>query len=285
MELPVRFPGHRIGRNKHPSCSQQRRRRGFLELDPSSGQRRDAHPGPPVLIALIDPKRLTRESLLKMLSDSLPKDVALVGASTSNELIRSTEVHGTGTKLNRIIVYIRSASVTDDWVQEQLQLIKTRWDDIPVIMISDREDPKNIISALNNGVRGYIPTSIGTKVAVAALTLIQAGGTYVPADALRTETAGISGRAEQKQGQTGVEDEFDLTSGELSVIDLLRQGKPNKVIALQLNMRESTVKVHVRNILKKLHVSNRTHAATVANRVLGVTETSDLFDITTTTRV
>ena len=33
-------------------------------------------------------------------------------------------------------------------------------------------------------------------------------------------------------------------------------------------MRESTVKVHVRNILKKLRVSNRTHTATVANRLL-----------------
>jgi DNA-binding NarL/FixJ family response regulator len=53
----------------------------------------------------------------------------------------------------------------------------------------------------------------------------------------------------------------------LSVIDLLRQGKPNKVIAVNLQMQESTVKVHVRNIMKKLRVTNRTHAASVANRL------------------
>jgi regulatory LuxR family protein len=41
------------------------------------------------------------------------------------------------------------------------------------------------------------------------------------------------------------------------------------LIAAELNMQESTVKVHVRNILKKLHVANRTHAASVANRMLG----------------
>jgi DNA-binding NarL/FixJ family response regulator len=36
-----------------------------------------------------------------------------------------------------------------------------------------------------------------------------------------------------------------------------------------LDMQESTVKVHVRNILKKLNATNRTHAAFVANRLLG----------------
>ena len=57
-------------------------------------------------------------------------------------------------------------------------------------------------------------------------------------------------------------DQLNLTSRELAVINLLREGRANKVIAIKLNMRESTVKVHVRNILQKLRVSNRTHAAT-----------------------
>jgi DNA-binding NarL/FixJ family response regulator len=61
----------------------------------------------------------------------------------------------------------------------------------------------------------------------------------------------------------------DLTPRELSVIDLLREGKPNKLIAARLEMQESTVKVHVRSILKKLNATNRTHAAFVANRLLG----------------
>jgi Bacterial regulatory proteins, luxR family len=49
----------------------------------------------------------------------------------------------------------------------------------------------------------------------------------------------------------------------------LREGKPNKLIARQLDMQESTVKVHVRNILRKLNAANRTHAALVVNRLLG----------------
>jgi DNA-binding CsgD family transcriptional regulator len=64
---------------------------------------------------------------------------------------------------------------------------------------------------------------------------------------------------------------MDLTPRELSVIDLLREGKPNKLIARQLDMQENTVKVHVRNILRKLNAANRTHAALVANRLFGQT--------------
>jgi DNA-binding NarL/FixJ family response regulator len=52
------------------------------------------------------------------------------------------------------------------------------------------------------------------------------------------------------------------------VIDALRRGKPNKIIANELNMRESTVKVHVRNIMKKLNATNRTQVAYLATRLL-----------------
>jgi DNA-binding NarL/FixJ family response regulator len=63
--------------------------------------------------------------------------------------------------------------------------------------------------------------------------------------------------------------ELNVTPDELSVLDLLREGNSNKLIAAGLNMEESTVKVHVRNILKKLCAANRTEAACVANRILG----------------
>jgi DNA-binding NarL/FixJ family response regulator len=65
----------------------------------------------------------------------------------------------------------------------------------------------------------------------------------------------------------GLSNEIALTPRELSVVALLREGKPNKLIAAQFEMQESTVKVHVRTILKKLRVTNRTHAAFVANRM------------------
>jgi DNA-binding NarL/FixJ family response regulator len=130
-------------------------------------------------------------------------------------------------------------------------------------VLSDRDDVEEVNRALTHGVRGYIPTSVECEIAVAALRLIGAGGTFVPAHALRS-TADDQPEGERQRRSGGL----DLTPRELSVINLVREGKPNKLIARRLDMQENTVKVHVRNILKKLNAANRTHAVFVADRLL-----------------
>jgi DNA-binding NarL/FixJ family response regulator len=47
----------------------------------------------------------------------------------------------------------------------------------------------------------------------------------------------------------------------MAVLDRLKLGKPNKVIAFELQMSESTVKAHIQNIMKKMRVTNRTEVA------------------------
>lgn len=157
--------------------------------------------------------------------------------------------------------------MTDGWVQDELQFARLRLPDAPVIILSDRDDADDVVKALTLGVRGYIPTSIDCEVAFAALSLIYAGGTYIPLHILGSANAEIGNGAEDDRGQLA--DELDLTHRELAVMHLLREGKSNKLIATALKMQESTVKVHVRNILKKLHVANRTQAASIGNRLLG----------------
>src|SRR6202043_2860862 len=166
-----------------------------------------------------------------------------------------------------VVVYIRNVGLTSTYVQSALELLRVRLPEASTVVLSDRDDVAEVNRALTHGVRGYIPTSVECGVAVAALRLISAGGTFVPAGALRSTAAKLDGQPEGERQRRS--DGRDLTPRELSVIDLLREGKPNKLIAARLDMQESTVKVHVRNILKKLNATNRTHAAFVANRLLG----------------
>ena len=62
--------------------------------------------------------------------------------------------------------------------------------------------------------------------------------------------------------------EEELTSRQAAVAERLRRGKPNKIVAYELNMCESTVKVHIRNIMKKLQATNRTEAGFKLNAML-----------------
>src|SRR6185436_14807340 len=107
------------------------------------------------------------------------------------------------------------------------------------------------------------PTSFSLHTAMQAMDLVRAGGTFVPASSL------IAAHHAPEDAQTGVQKSNGLfTTRQTAVIDALRRGKPNKIIAYELKMRESTVKVHVRNIMKKLHATNRTEVAFMANRLL-----------------
>ena len=60
-----------------------------------------------------------------------------------------------------------------------------------------------------------------------------------------------------------------FTPRQQTVIDLLRAGNPNKIIAYKLEMRVSTAKVHIRNLMKLLKARNRTEVAYLADAFQG----------------
>jgi DNA-binding NarL/FixJ family response regulator len=215
-------------------------------------------------VALIDPKPLTRQWIRDLLTGTVP-EYAIVAVSTCEELLEIDERQFG--RPNIIVVYIRNEGLTTPWVQSALELLRVRLPEASTVVLADSDEVAEVNRALTHGVRGYIPTSVEWDVAVAALMLISAGGIFVPADAFRSTAAKLKDQPEGER-QRRSHGRY-LTPRELSVIDLLREGKPNKLIAARLDMQESTVKVHVRNILKKLNAANRTHAAFVVNRLLG----------------
>lgn len=128
-----------------------------------------------------------------------------------------------------------------------------------VIVVSDMEEALEIIEALEQGAKGYISMSADLDVAVAAIRLVRAGGTFVPACSLAGFRAVAASTSDPKARVD--QDDSLFTDRQLEVIRLLRQGEANKRIAYSLNVGESTVKVHVRNIMRKIKARNRTEIA------------------------
>jgi len=121
----------------------------------------------------------------------------------------------------------------------------------PVLIVSDTENVNDVVRAFKSGVRGYIPTSLSFNVVIEIVRLVQAGGTYVPANfALQEKRAGEASKASDR-----------LTERQLMVVGALCQGMANKQIAYKLSMSEHTVKVHLRHIMRKLNARNRTEVA------------------------
>ena len=125
---------------------------------------------------------------------------------------------------------------------------------VPVAVLSDHEDAEEVREAFNLGVQGYIPTSLASRVAIGAVHLICIGGTFAPAATLLSE-------GERRQAAAGEPVIEGFTQRQSQILDCLRRGMANKLIAYELGMCESTVKVHIRNIMKKLKATNRTQVA------------------------
>ncbi len=136
------------------------------------------------------------------------------------------------------------------------------------LILANTDDLNDALLALGHGANGFISTSVGFDVFINAARFVSAGGTYVPPQCLLAAKPGSAAAPEPLS-------ENAVTNRERAVIQAIRQGKPNKLIAYELNMCESTVKVHVRRILKKLHARNRTEVAIKAEEMFKVSARAD----------
>jgi DNA-binding NarL/FixJ family response regulator len=76
-----------------------------------------------------------------------------------------------------------------------------------------------------------------------------------------------SGEPSRATSQTPAARDLGLTTRQLQVLELMVQGKPNKLICRELRLAEGTVKCHVSAILRALEVGSRTQAALKAARL------------------
>ena len=142
-------------------------------------------------------------------------------------------------------------------LEQDISQLQSEAPSVKFAVLSDQEAPGEVMKALQAGAQGFLTTSLSIEVMAQILQLLTAGGTYVPTSSLMGMT---SAPIEDPANSFGTNSVF-TSRRQLLVARALRKGAPNKVIAYQLNMCESTVKVHVRNIMKKLKAKNRTEIA------------------------
>ena len=122
---------------------------------------------------------------------------------------------------------------------------------LPIVVISASEQAADVMRAIDHGAMGFVPKRSGTDLLTEALQLVLAGGIYVPPLGFLPQQATPAPAKPVLPG---------LTPRQNAVLALLLQGKPNKIIARELDIAVDTVKDHVAAVLKLLGVSTRTQA-------------------------
>ena len=121
-----------------------------------------------------------------------------------------------------------------------------------IIMLTTSDSDGEIQRALRAGAAAYVLKSMPKDELLAVVRTVHAGGRHIPPQ--------VAARIAEHLG------EEDLTTRELEVLRLIRDGYRNKQIADQLAIAETTVNFHIRNLVDKLGANDRTHAVTIALR-------------------
>jgi DNA-binding NarL/FixJ family response regulator len=204
-------------------------------------------------LVILDQRALDRQCLASALVEN---EIGMaVAAMGSMEEWRGKK--GAHPPLGAILYNLASRKVSDPGIADELRRISSEFKSVPLVLLADNEDFAQILAALECGVSGYIPSSVGIEVCVEAINLAVAGGIFVPASSVLSMRHLVQASANEiVQSFAGM-----FTQRQAEVAQALRRGKANKIIAYELKLRESTVKVHIRNIMKKLKATNRTEVA------------------------
>lgn len=217
-------------------------------------------------LALIDGSTLGRECFVRTMETAHPK-LRVFGYGSIAEWKRASD---DGEPSGAVLYNIGARKASSEAVGAELRELSAEAGSTPVIVLAESADLREIIAAVDCGARGYIPASVGVDVMVEATRLTSAGGVFLPSATVLSMRHSVEPRdaAPKGLGET-------FTSRQAAVAEALRRGKANKIIAYELNMCESTVKVHIRNIMKKLRATNRTEAAFKLNSMAGSQASGD----------
>jgi DNA-binding NarL/FixJ family response regulator len=228
--------------------------------------------GKAMKILIADDHRLVIEAVKAKLSE-LEAGIDFVLAMSVDELLASAS-----DELDLAVIDLNMPGADG---QAHIDEIRRRHPAVPVIVLSGYEDPAVMRSVLERGVLGFIPKAYSPEVMLSAVRLVLAGGVYVPPMMLASlppgVVAGIPGigaGADPVQRGSGAAAAQTLehlrnvlTERQVEVLQLLSQGKPNKLIGRALGISEGTVKIHLAAIFRALNVRNRTEAVVAAHTV------------------
>jgi DNA-binding NarL/FixJ family response regulator len=197
---------------------------------------------PTIRILSVDDHPLLRDGIAAVL-ESQP-DMTLVGqACNGREAIEDF-------RRLRPDITLMDLRMPDISGIEAITRIRAEFSNARIIVLTTYAGDAQAAAALRAGAQGYLLKNLVRKELLETIRAVHAGKRRVLPE-IATEIA------------EHVADDV-LTEREIQVLRRVAAGKPNKLIAVELDISEGTVKTHMKSILPKLDASDRTHAVMIA---------------------
>jgi DNA-binding NarL/FixJ family response regulator len=137
-----------------------------------------------------------------------------------------------------------------------IRALRSAGQPVRVLVLTSFQEPDLVHEVLQAGADGYLLKDSQAERILDGVRAVAAGLAPIDPSVARSLLSDLR----QHGGPDG------LTDREREVLELVRQGLPNKSIARRLQITERTVKAHVTHIFSRLGVADRTQAALWAER-------------------
>ncbi len=162
--------------------------------------------------------------------------------------------------LEATVVLLSILSLDEEEAARELSMLSEMTPQLKTLVLAKSDDQDQALAALSHGANGFVAASAGLENVIDALRFISAGEAAVPAACLMTTRTGLPVAC-------GHLSKCPITGAEFIVIQAIRAGKSNRLIANELNISESAVETHVRHIKQKLQARDLTEIVIMSTRL------------------
>jgi DNA-binding NarL/FixJ family response regulator len=143
---------------------------------------------------------------------------------------------------------------------EGVRILKGRYPNLLVLMLSVYDDDERIFDALCAGATGYLLKKTPPARLIESLNDVVAGGAPMSPEVARRVVTLFRDFRPPKHA------DYDLTPHETRLLKLLVEGHNYKTAAFELNVSVNTVSFHLKKIYEKLQVHSKSEAVAKALR-------------------